>query len=153
MGDSDYACEVCDVLPKNNPLFEGDYWMVSLSPDQGYLGRCYVTLKTHKSDLAELTDGEWNELKTVIQRYEQAVRKAFGATLFNWGCLMNNAYQASPAVPHIHWHVRPRYERPAELQGVTFTDPEFGHHYNREHKKIVSEDVLNAVHQALKMYL
>lgn len=48
-------CEVCAVLPTNNPIFETDKWMVSLSPDQDYLGRCHVTLKEHKGDLAELT--------------------------------------------------------------------------------------------------
>lgn len=147
------GCEVCTVLPTNHPIFETERWMVSLSSDQGYLGRCYVTLKEHKSDLADLTTEEWLEFSGVVKTLEEATRQAFGATLFNWGCLMNNAFQSSPALPHIHWHVRPRYQKPVLFEDIEFVDPEFGHHYDRQQKNIVDEITLRKIRSTIQEML
>lgn len=138
-------CEVCAVLPTNEPIFETKYWAISLSPNQGYLGRCYVTLKEHKADMADLTNNEWLEFADIVKRLEGGVRDAFGAKLFNWGCLMNNAFQLTPALPHVHWHVRPRYENSVNFEGEDFVDPMFGQHYDREQSKLVSKVVLNCI--------
>ncbi len=120
-----------------------------MAPDQGYLGRCYVTLKDHKTDMAELTNDEWLEFAGVVKRLEAGMREAFGATLFNWSCLMNNAFQVSPALPHVHWHVRPRYEKAVIFEGEEFTDPLFGHHYDPGQTKKVSDDMLNSIKQKI----
>lgn len=42
---------------------------------------------------------------------------------------MNNFYKESAPNPHLHIHVRPRYDKPIVLNGSTYTDSEFGHHY------------------------
>ncbi len=138
-------CEVCAFLPTNKTLFETDKWAISLAADQGYLGRCYVTLKQHKSDMAELTTDEWLEFAEVVKKLEAGIRQAFGATLFNWSCLMNNAFQVSPALPHVHWHVRPRYEKPIIFEGQEFVDPLFGHHYDSGQSNVVSPELLENI--------
>jgi diadenosine tetraphosphate (Ap4A) HIT family hydrolase len=65
----------------------------------------------------------------LLKKLEKALLKAFNATMFNWTCLMNNAYLEKPPKPHIHWHFRPRYEHPVNFGGMTFFDKEFGRHY------------------------
>lgn len=148
-------CETCEVLPTNNPLIETEYWMATLAPDQGYLGRSYVTLKEHKPSLTVITMDEWQDFAGVVSRYENAVRGAYGADVFNWGCLMNNAFQQEPALPHVHWHVRPRYgsNQPVVVNGLEFSDPNFGHHYDREHKQLVNKQTLQAIGITLLKYL
>lgn len=42
---------------------------------------------------------------------------------------MNNFYKGSEPNPHLHIHVRPRYDKPVMLNKSTYTDSEFGHHY------------------------
>ena len=42
---------------------------------------------------------------------------------------MNSFYKKSEPNPHLHIHVRPRYDKPVVLNGSTYTDSEFGHHY------------------------
>ena len=42
---------------------------------------------------------------------------------------MNNFYKESEPDPHLHIHVRPRYDKPIVLNGSTYPDSEFGHHY------------------------
>ncbi len=147
------TCEVCAILPKNNPVFETASWMVTLSPDQGYLARCYVTLKEHKADMADLTQKEWLEFADCVKKLEGTVRASFGATLFNWGCLMNNAFQVEPALPHVHWHVRPRYESPVIFENEEFSDPLFGRHYDRSQVNKVSKATLNSIRSTLQANL
>lgn len=147
------GCEVCAVLPLNSPIFETNHWMVSLSPDQGYLGRCYVTLKQHKGDMAELTNEEWLEFADIVKKLEGAITKAFGARMFNWGCLMNNAFQSEVALPHVHWHVRPRYDAPVVFSGEEFSDAAFGHHYDREQSKKLNAEMMDSIRREVQAYL
>jgi diadenosine tetraphosphate (Ap4A) HIT family hydrolase len=130
------SCDICNFIKTdNNPVLETKYWIVLLAEDQAYFGRCYVTLKRHCGDLVDLNDQEWSDLHKLIHKLESSVKNAFGATLFNWTCLMNMAYQNKPYDPHVHWHFRPRYDHPVNFGGLVFEDPEFGHHYAREHER------------------
>jgi diadenosine tetraphosphate (Ap4A) HIT family hydrolase len=130
-------------------IFETDYWNVFLSEDQTYLGRNVVELKRVCPSLSDLTNEEFADLHQVIKRYEAAVKKAFGATLCNWTCLMNHAYQQKPYTPHVHWHGRPRYEKPVEFAGLIFEDKEFGYHYERKTNREVPEEVQDKIIEAI----
>lgn len=146
-------CEVCTILPSNDPILETQNWVVSLSPDQGYLGRCYVTLKAHKGDLADLTKEEWLDFTEIVKKIEKAIRKAFGAELFNWGCLMNDAFKIDPPKPHVHWHLRPRYRHSINFAGEKFEDPLFGYHYERGQSRKASAKVLENIKQEIQSKL
>lgn len=130
------SCDVCPFL-NDNPLviYKTKYWTINLSPDQSYLGRCYVSLNRHNGDLDSVTSEEWKEFPKIIKGLENSLRKAFKATMFNWTCLMNNAYREKAPNPHVHWHFRPRYNHSVTLYGLTFEDPEFGYHYAREKER------------------
>ncbi len=86
----------------------------------------------------------------VIKILERATKQAFKATMFNWTCLMNNAYQSKNPKPQIHWHFRPRYSHKVKFEKEVFDDKEFGHHYNRAKKKIVSESIQNKIIEIIK---
>lgn len=147
------ACKTCIFLSQNSEnIFETDYWVVALNPKQGYLGQCYVNLRQHKGGLSELTEAEWLDFSIVVKKLEVAIREAFHPDLFNWTCLMNNAFQSNPAIPHIHWNVVPRYSNPVTFGGLEFTDPEFGHHYDTQHAIEISDEVLLAVSAAVKAH-
>jgi diadenosine tetraphosphate (Ap4A) HIT family hydrolase len=130
-------CEICPILATSEPglVFETPHWRVTLAKDQTYLGRAFVTAKRHAPNLSALTTGEWDGLKRVIAEYEQAVTAAFGATLFNWGCLMNDTFKSDEPAPHVHWHVRPRYRDTVIANGQAFADPNFAHHYDRHSQR------------------
>ena len=124
-----------------------------LSPDQGYLGRSYVTLKNHKSNLSELSKNEWEEYSDIVKLLENACAKAFNAVMFNWSCLLNNAYQEVPAQPHVHWHFRPRYELLQHIASTTFNDPDFGHHYNRNQRDFIDDPTRELIVNQLRAAL
>lgn len=130
-----------------------DHWLVILTPDQGYLGRCYVTLRDHKVNLSELSQIEWGEYADIVNRIELACKKALGATLFNWSCLLNNAYQVKPYLPHVHWHFRPRYDSVKTIRDHTFQDPAFGFHYDRNQRQQVDQSLYDEISTKIKEFL
>lgn len=142
-------------VPHRPLLFETDHWRVNLAEDQRYLGRCYVSLKRSCGDLADVTEEEMLDFLAVVRRFETLMREAFGATMFNWGCLMNNAYQEAEPKPQVHWHVRPRYEKVVTVAGETFEDPNFGHHYLREdgNIRVLPEELLATIATDLRRRL
>lgn len=136
-------------------IFESKYWKIELSGDQLYLGRAYVTCKTKRGSLSELTDEGFSDLHTVIKKYENLLKKTFDATLFNWTCLMNHAYREKPYTPQVHFHVRPRYEKEVSVGNDIFSDPNFGDHYHLQNfvSKRVSEETFSLILNTLKSNL
>jgi len=108
-------------------LYEKDYWVVFLAPNQGNLGTCVVALKRREEFLRNVKEEEWSEFRLIVIELENAVKKAFGATLFNWGFLMNQFYRDNTLSPWLHCHFIPRYDHKVELNGEIFEDPYFGY--------------------------
>ena len=122
-----------------------------LSANQGYLGTLFIELVDHKESLPELSDEEWLSFAALTRLVEYAERRAFGAAMFNWTCLLNNFYKSFPPKPHVHWHVRPRYDHEVMVDMHTFIDPNFGHHYDAGHLAHVSSDLKETIAHKLKV--
>lgn len=108
-------------------IFETDHWSVQLNPNQKYVGRSVVNLKRSCGNLAELTNEEVLEFLQVVKKVQKLLQSTLGATMFNWSCLMNNAYQTASPNPQVHWHCVPRYKSSTIFDGKVFSDPNFGH--------------------------
>ena len=140
------GCEFCKkVSERKGVILESKYWIVFLRPDQSYLGRTVIVLKTHKSALSKLSSSEWTDLGVTLKAVENSITCMFGAAMFNLTCQMNDAFKKGKHNPHIHWHLRPRYEKDVEFAGINFTDPDFGHHYDRTRKDIISDLVFQKI--------
>ncbi len=149
------SCEFCTISPEEERLriAETTHWKVYLAVQQGYLGQCILVLNRHCGDLADLTDEEWLDFSRLVKRLEVTVRSVFEATMFNWACLMNNAYKSAPPNPHVHWHMRPRYDHPVDFDGIQFQDGEFAHHYDNRKSPVVPAPTLQALAAALREHL
>ena len=66
---------------------------------------------------------------------------------------MNNFYKESEPDPHLHIHVRPRYDKPIVLNGSIYTDSEFGHHYARNKNTVIPVQDKEEVFSRLKEWL
>jgi len=124
--------------------------MAFLADEQSYLGRCLVMLKRHTPSLSDLTEVEIVDFQKIAQELETRLKTVFGSTMFNWTCFMNDAFQEKPYNPHVHWHIKPRYDHDVEIAGTKFTDPDFGKHYDRSRKDKVSDAVVNNLVSLLK---
>ena len=148
-------CTWCNITESEKIylLIDSKYWEVYLADKQDYIGRCILVLNRHCESLSKLNDEEWTELKVLIEQLETAIANALGASMFNWSCLMNDFYKPEAPNPHLHIHVRPRYKSPITINGKTFTDEEFAHHYdNHKQNKLTkaeTETVYNLIKEAL----
>ena len=148
-------CTVCHFeFSPHTKVFESQYWRVDLSDNQAYLGRSIVSLNRHAENLSELSSEEWQELKTIINRFETALTNIFNTTSFNWTALMNDAYKSPSPQPHVHFHAWPRYRENPKVNNELFSDPNFAHHYNKTAQHRVSAETMGVIHnmitQALK---
>ena len=110
-------------------LVESNVWRVELNPNQQHLGRVFVGLREHKPSLGELSDADMVEYLRIVRSLELGIRGAFGANLFNWMSLQNNAVRDGQE-PHVHWHGVPRYDHPVEFDGHRYTDSAWPRQYN-----------------------
>ena len=134
-------------------VYESKCWSVFLSDEQDYIGRCILVLKRHCNSMSELTGEEWEELHNLVCKAEACLKAVLGATLCNWSCLMNSFFKDAAPNPHLHIHVRPRYEKPVMLNGNTYTDSEFGHHYGLNKSVAISDNDKEEVFNQLKEWM
>ena len=104
-------------------LYKGKYWDVIFGIwCQDHPGYCIITC--NKETLSELNEEEWLELGEL----ETITKKLFDATMFNFACLMNNAYKDNE-IPHVHFHFVPRYKNALKLFGKIYKDKHFGYNF------------------------
>lgn len=147
-------CEICFLL--THPAHEimmTSHWRVSLSNNQAYLGRAYITLRDHKGLFGELTVEEWQEFSDIVAKLENAYIKAFDASPISWGSYMDHAYREDQPEPHIHWHIFPRYKRAVQVNGIDFDDPLYGDLFDHTKEKVVNDETILKIIDRIKIHL
>ncbi len=108
-------------------LYKGKYWEVVFgSWSQDHPGYCIIG--NNKESLSELENEAWVELGKIEKELERVCKKVFGATMFNFCCLMNNAYR-DDETPRVHYHFVPRYKEEFKLFGKVYKDRHFGYNF------------------------
>lgn len=108
-------------------LYKGKYWTVTFGVwCQEFPGYCIIG--NEKQSLSELIPPAWEELGQIEKELERVCQKLFDATMFNFACLMNNAYRDNEE-PHVHYHFTPRYKNKLNLFGKTYKDKHFGYNF------------------------
>lgn len=108
-------------------LYKGKYWdVIFVDWCQEFVGDCIIS--SNKESLSELSQEEWIELGIIEKELERVSRKLFGATMFNFACLMNNAYRDNET-PHVHFHFIPRYKNKVPLFNKIYKDRHFGYNF------------------------
>ena len=149
----DQDCEICRIIRDSRDdviIVETDYWRVVLNPNQAYPGTAWVTARSHVGSLSELSEGQWLDLREVMKHYEGAMGRAFGAKLCNWVCLMNDAFKEAQPMPHVHWHVRPRYDSSVKVAGEELGDPNFAHHYLPKFERALAPSMLREIAERIR---
>lgn len=133
-------------------LLDRKYWKAVLHSDQYYLGRSVILSKTNHEHLSQFSPEEIQELFGVIKDLEKGFQRAFDATHFNWTCLNNDSYKQENIHKEkkLHLHLRPRYSHPVNIQGYTFLDRNFGHHYERGTDEQVSDEIMSSIVESIR---
>mgnify|MGYP000938027535 CR=1 FL=1 len=115
------GCELCALsVPV---VWAGDKFSVIVVDDAGYPGFCRVIWRDHVREMSDLSQEDRLLLNDAVFKVEQAVREVMQPLKVNVASLGN-------VVPHLHWHVIPRYAddahfpAPVWAQAVRETDPD-----------------------------
>ena len=84
-------------------IWRGDDCRVILVNDPDLPGFCRVIWNRHVAEMTDLSYGEREHLMTLVFSVEEAIRHVMHPDKVNIASLGN-------MVPHLHWHVIPRYK-------------------------------------------
>ena len=108
-------------------LYKSDNWEVIFGTwAQDHPGYCIITSK--KDKLSDLTTEEWIELGALEKELERVCNKVLKPTMYNFACLMNNAYRDNET-PNVHYHFVPRYKEETIIVGKKYKDKHFGYNF------------------------
>lgn len=97
----DPNCELCR-QPGGTLLWQSPNCRVIRVADPAYPGFCRVIWTAHVREMTDLTIAERGELMQVVFTVESVVRALFQPHKINLASFGN-------VVPHLHWHVIPRW--------------------------------------------
>ena len=96
------TCPLCHPV-QEHVLWHDGFCRVIWVDDPDYPGFCRVILNDHVKEMSDLPEAERQRLMRVVFAVERAVREALKPDKVNLASLGN-------VVPHLHWHVIPRFE-------------------------------------------
>ncbi|WP_371765199.1 HIT family protein [Massilia sp.] len=94
------GCELCELAVPT--VVDNDKFAVILVDDANYPGFVRVIWKDHVREVSDLADADRLLLNDAVWQLELAVREVMQPLKVNVASLGN-------VVPHLHWHVIPRY--------------------------------------------
>jgi diadenosine tetraphosphate (Ap4A) HIT family hydrolase len=94
-------CEFCSG-PGGEIVWEDDLARVILAGEADHPGFCRVILNRHVKEVTDLPEAERARLMRVVLALEEAQRELLAPDKVNLASFGNQ-------VPHVHWHVIPRF--------------------------------------------
>jgi diadenosine tetraphosphate (Ap4A) HIT family hydrolase len=96
-----FDCELC-TRTGGELLWQGPRCRVVYVEEPGYPGFCRVIWEAHVKEMTDLSEDDRLQLMEVVFAVESVLREQLEPVKINLASLGN-------VVPHLHWHVIPRY--------------------------------------------
>jgi len=113
------SCELCEKAG-GETVWTGPAARVVLVDDAAHPGFCRVILAEHVAEMTDLDATARRELMDLVFAVERVLRRLLPVDKINLASLGN-------LVPHLHWHVIPRYrvdpEYPSPIWAVRVREP------------------------------
>jgi diadenosine tetraphosphate (Ap4A) HIT family hydrolase len=116
MSVSNPSCELC-AESGGEVVHQEPALRVVLVDDPAYPGFCRVIWNRHEREMTDLADAERALLMNAVWKTEQAVRVTMQPDKINLASLGN-------VVPHLHWHVIPRYQDDQHFPAPIWAQPQ-----------------------------
>lgn len=108
------GCELCE-SPGGEVLHQGLQFRVVLVGDENYPGFCRVIWRDHVKEVTDLSELDRMLLMDVLWQVEHVVREVMQPEKINLASFGN-------MVPHLHWHVIPRYTDDAHFPAPVWAE-------------------------------
>ena len=109
------TCELCE-HSGGEVLWQDACCRVVLPDEAGYPGFVRVISQQHVKEMTDLAESERNHLMRVVFAVERVLRDQLAPVKINVASLGN-------AVPHVHWHVIPRYADDPHFPQPIWSEP------------------------------
>ena len=109
------TCPLC-AGPGGRVLWQDDSCRVVLADAADYPGYCRVILNAHVKEMSDLDTASRHRLMDVVLAVESALRALLKPYKINLASLGN-------VVPHVHWHVIPRFADDAHFPDAIWAAP------------------------------
>jgi diadenosine tetraphosphate (Ap4A) HIT family hydrolase len=106
------GCELCELAVA--PVYRDDKLSIILVDDAAYPGFCRVIWNEHVKEMSDLAPRDRMLLNDAVWHVELALRDVMGPGKVNVASLGN-------MVPHLHWHVIPRFADDAHFPNPVWT--------------------------------
>lgn len=120
-------CVLCNTTDSTEVVYRSAKWRVLLVDDDNWPGFCRVVLNGHVAEMTDLDYYQRTALMDVVWIVEQVVREVMQPDKVNLASLGN-------MVPHLHWHIIPRYRDDVTFPDAIWASP----------KRDISPDILDA---------
>lgn len=117
----DLMIEICELNASTVYLFK----------EQSYKGRCVVAYNQHVNELFELENNELELYIKDVKKVAAAIKKAFSPNKINYGAF-------SDKLPHLHFHIVPKYEDGYTWGGTFEMNPGKVYLSDEEYSEIIS---------------
>lgn len=107
------GCALC-LEPGGDVLWDDGFARVVLVGDADHPGFCRVILNAHKKEMTDLAEIERNRLMSTVYVVEKLLRELLQPEKINLASFGN-------MVPHLHWHVIPRYADDPHFPGSVWS--------------------------------
>lgn len=114
MTNANEACELCQ-SPGGEIVYQGELFRVVLIDDVNYPGFCRVIWRDHIKEVTDLNELDRMHMMDILWQVEQVVRDVMQPEKINLASLGN-------MVPHLHWHVIPRYTDDAHFPSPVWSE-------------------------------
>ncbi len=109
------ACALCE-SPGGAILWRNALARVAAVEEPDYPGFCRVILNRHAAEMTDLPESEQHALMSVVLAVEGALRAVIRPDKINLASLGN-------VVPHLHWHVIPRFHDDRHFPAAVWAAP------------------------------
>ncbi len=109
------TCPLCDP-EQEQVLWRDARCRVILTPQPAYPAFCRVVWRDHVAEMSELSPADRAHLMSIVWAVEDALRALLQPDKINLASLGN-------MVPHLHWHVIPRFRDDAHFPDAVWAVP------------------------------
>lgn len=111
-----HTCPLC-TQPSGELLWQNTLCRVVMVDEPGFPGLCRVILNHHVAEMTDLPLVEREQLMNVVYAVENAIRITLNPAKINLASLGNQ-------VPHLHWHVIPRWLEDSHFPAAIWATPQ-----------------------------
>ena len=112
------TCELCDT-PGGELVWQDERCRVVLAAETGYPGFCRVIWAAHVKEMTDLPASDRAHFMRIVFAVEATLRELMRPDKINLASLGN-------LVPHLHWHVIPRFADDPHFPAPIWATPKRG---------------------------